>query len=324
LQLTQKLVRPCAAAYVETTGEITTDLILRNMLRTPFLAARAACSPRGPATRIAALAALLFFTCCVARSDAQGAANAHPPIDAVKILGNWYAVTSSRVAQATFADARASGVVATVQGLLTTTKVDDVVAMPARVAPLHIITEVRMHRVAVDTPAEIRFTAHLAPGEHRMLRPGAHGAAWLTERVTSWNDVVVGRQVISKELVLAAKPALVLQGMPKTLRELQAVAKYRNIAAAMTMVATAYTADTATAYPTGFTATGVAARQGVVAVDPRIIPLGSLVFVPGYGIATAADTGGAIVGHRIDLCMDSYGDAVNFGRQTILVYVLKR
>ena len=91
-----------------------------------------------------------------------------------------------------------------------------------------------------------------------------------------------------------------------------------------TMIATAYTADSASAYPSGYTATGILAREGVVAVDPHVIPLGTRLFVPGYGIAVAADTGGAIVGKRIDLCMDRYGDAVQFGRRTVQVYVLKQ
>ena len=72
----------------------------------------------------------------------------------------------------------------------------------------------------------------------------------------------------------------------------------------------------------GITATGAIARHGIVAVDPRVIPLGTKVFIPGYGIAVAADTGGAIKGQRIDLCMESYHDAIQFGRRDISVYVL--
>jgi 3D (Asp-Asp-Asp) domain-containing protein len=66
------------------------------------------------------------------------------------------------------------------------------------------------------------------------------------------------------------------------------------------------------------------AQYGIVAVDPGIIPLGSHVFIPGYGLAIAADTGGAIIGHRIDLCMDQYGQAVRWGRQPVTVYVVDR
>jgi 3D (Asp-Asp-Asp) domain-containing protein len=59
-----------------------------------------------------------------------------------------------------------------------------------------------------------------------------------------------------------------------------------------------------------------------VAVDPAVIPLGTRLYVPGYGLALAADTGGAIVGNRIDLCMEDYGAAWGFGRQMVKVYVL--
>jgi 3D (Asp-Asp-Asp) domain-containing protein len=51
---------------------------------------------------------------------------------------------------------------------------------------------------------------------------------------------------------------------------------------------------------TGGTATGVSAGWGVIAVDPSVIPLGSRVWVEGYGNAVAADTGGAIIGQHID------------------------
>ena len=72
----------------------------------------------------------------------------------------------------------------------------------------------------------------------------------------------------------------------------------------------------------GITATGMAARQGVVAVDPDVIPLGTRLYIPGYGLAVAADTGGAIVGSKIDLCMEDYTSAINFGRRDVQVYVL--
>jgi 3D (Asp-Asp-Asp) domain-containing protein len=55
----------------------------------------------------------------------------------------------------------------------------------------------------------------------------------------------------------------------------------------------------------GITATGQRLRKGMVAVDPKIIPLGTSLYVPGYGLAVAADTGGAVQGLVIDL---GYGD----------------
>ncbi len=84
----------------------------------------------------------------------------------------------------------------------------------------------------------------------------------------------------------------------------------------LTVVATAY------ADPGGHTATGASAGYGGVAVDPGVIPLGTKLYIPGYGYAVADDTGGAIQGYRIDLCFNSVAQAENFGRQFVKVYIL--
>ena len=68
---------------------------------------------------------------------------------------------------------------------------------------------------------------------------------------------------------------------------------------------------------------GTLARYGVVAVDPNVIPLGTRVFIPGYGVAIAEDTGGDILGNRIDLCMEDYNACMIFGRRTVPVYILE-
>ena len=95
------------------------------------------------------------------------------------------------------------------------------------------------------------------------------------------------------------------------------IPRYR---AAYTMYASAYLPGDGGG--SGVTATGMVARRGVVAVDPDIIPLGSRLYIPGYGEAIAADTGGAIVGDTIDLCMESYDEAIEFGRRSVEVYVI--
>ncbi|MDO8886308.1 ubiquitin-like domain-containing protein [Candidatus Oleimmundimicrobium sp.] len=85
------------------------------------------------------------------------------------------------------------------------------------------------------------------------------------------------------------------------------------------MTATAYTPG----YGCGFrTATGAKAQYGIVAVDPRVIPLGTRLFVEGYGNAIAADTGGAIKGNRVDLCFNTLQEARNFGRRTVVIHIL--
>ncbi|WP_173916376.1 3D domain-containing protein [Halobacillus sp. Marseille-Q1614] len=91
-----------------------------------------------------------------------------------------------------------------------------------------------------------------------------------------------------------------------------------------TAEATAYTASCTGC--TGVTATGIDLNknpdQKVVAVDPDVIPLGSKVYVEGYGTAIAGDTGGAIDGNRIDLYMPNREDALDFGRQDVTIQVL--
>jgi len=93
---------------------------------------------------------------------------------------------------------------------------------------------------------------------------------------------------------------------------------YSNV---MSMEATAYLPTDGSG--AGITATGIRATYGVVAVDPRVIPLGTKVYIPGYGVALAADTGGAIKGYKIDLCMESYAECMQFGRRNVTVYVLE-
>lgn len=71
----------------------------------------------------------------------------------------------------------------------------------------------------------------------------------------------------------------------------------------------------------GNTASGLPVGPGVIAVDPSVIPLGTRVFVPGYGAAVAADTGTAIRGNIIDLWMPSTARARAWGRRTVTITV---
>ena len=71
-----------------------------------------------------------------------------------------------------------------------------------------------------------------------------------------------------------------------------------------------------------YTSTGTLCRRGVIAVDPGIIPLGTKVFIPGYGYAVAEDTGGAIYGHKIDVAFDTVAECYEFGRKFVDVYII--
>jgi len=69
----------------------------------------------------------------------------------------------------------------------------------------------------------------------------------------------------------------------------------------------------------GRTASGLPVGRGIVAVDPSVIPLGTRLYVPGYGEAVAADTGSAIRGNVIDLWFATTAEAYAWGRRTVVV-----
>lgn len=87
------------------------------------------------------------------------------------------------------------------------------------------------------------------------------------------------------------------------------------------MQSTAYSGD-------GVTASGAETKRdadgySTIAVDPRVIPLGSTVYVEGYGYAIAEDIGGAIKGNIIDVFFHSESEASDWGRRSVKVYILK-
>ena len=71
------------------------------------------------------------------------------------------------------------------------------------------------------------------------------------------------------------------------------------------------------------TATGRIPRRGIVAVDPRVIPLHTRLYVEGYGYAQAEDTGGAIKGNRIDVFIPSLREARQWGRKRVRIIIIK-
>ena len=91
----------------------------------------------------------------------------------------------------------------------------------------------------------------------------------------------------------------------------------------LTVEATAYSYNEAGLSSYTADGTNLVSEPNVIAVDPSVIPLGSYVEIPGYGIFRAADTGGAIYGNRIDVHLVNLNDVYNFGRRTITIRVLQ-
>ena len=101
--------------------------------------------------------------------------------------------------------------------------------------------------------------------------------------------------------------------------------KDENVVKELNITATAYTAHCEGCI--GITKTGVDLIENpdarVIAVDPSIIPLGSKVYIEGYGYARAEDTGGAIKGNRIDIYMENEKDALQYGVRDVKVKIIK-
>lgn len=185
---------------------------------------------------------------------------------------------------------------------------------------------VRKHET-VKPIVEHRLALNLPPLASKTI---SHGTAAVKEQLVQYtrydDNPQVEARVVASRVIRPGKPKIILSGIVAydryaRLAKRGMLGTARLATAALEMVATAYTAGCAGC--SGITAIGLPAGRGIVAVDPRVIPLGTRLYVKGYGSAIAGDTGGAIKGNRIDLGFDTYAAAERFGRQSVRVYVLK-
>jgi 3D (Asp-Asp-Asp) domain-containing protein len=185
-------------------------------------------------------------------------------------------------------------------------------------------TRVRHRAIAAKTIHRIDF--RMQPGTSHTIAKGSPGERRITIRFSQHDGGPLRKSVVASRVTKKPHARVVVDGVGEyeAFERFAAhgVARSEYIArSAMEMVATAYTAECAGC--SGMTAIGRRAGHGIVAVDPRIIPLGTRLFIPGYGMAVAGDTGGAIRGLRIDLGFNSTRDAMLFGRRQVTVYRLK-
>jgi len=193
---------------------------------------------------------------------------------------------------------------------------------------LIVVTRVRYDVETKEEPVPYsiirRDNAALEEGRIRVVQQGRVGVRRKVYRLVYEDGELVRRYVISDVINRQPRPEIREIGTKKvysTLVTSRGMIRYERV---VEMVATAYYPgpESTGEWADGYTATGVRAGHGVVAVDPEVIPLGTSVFIPGYGLAVAADVGGAIKGKRIDLCFDTYREAIQFGRQKVNVFIL--
>ena len=191
----------------------------------------------------------------------------------------------------------------------------------------------------LDFTTVVKKDSDLKEGSKKVVQEGATGQKEIQYKIVYENGKEVSKQKVSEKVVQQPRDKVVAMGTKKTVPvgTGKSVALSRggmSYSKQIRMKATAYTSsynDTGKrpgddAF--GITATGTRAKRvsggySTVAVDPSVIPLGTKLYVEGYGFAIAEDTGGAIKGNRIDLYLNSDSEVNNFGVRYLNVYVLQ-
>lgn len=177
----------------------------------------------------------------------------------------------------------------------------------------------------------------MTKGKETVKQAGKDGSALVTYSIKYENGEEVSREPVSSEVITAPVTEIVEYGTKSaTISSSDRIVSDNGngvltfksgdtltYSKVITASATAYTAKAG-----AHTATGRTVSVGCVAVDPSVIPLGSKLYITTpngsivYGMAVAADTGGAIKGNKVDLFFSTYNECVQFGRRTCTVYVL--
>ncbi len=173
-----------------------------------------------------------------------------------------------------------------------------------------------------------RASASLAAGNEKVVQKGVLGQSKLVYKIKTENGNVTGKELVSETVVKEPVNQIVEYGTkavsnPGTVTTFSGEKlKYKKV---LNVTATAYTTERTS---DKITATGKVARVGLVAVDPKVIPLGSKLYIVAadgkswsYGTAVAADTG--VKGNKIDLFYNTYNECISFGRRKAKVYVLE-
>lgn len=176
-------------------------------------------------------------------------------------------------------------------------------------------------REPIPYPTLRKSSTELRTGTSKTVRAGVRGIKASTYRVALQDEVEVSRTLVSSRVLRKPVPEVVAYGRRG---DLASRGGYYSGRRTVVMTATGYSPSPEEngGNRTGRGAIGLKIGHGVVAVDPRFIPLGTRLYIEGYGYAIAADTGGAIKGARIDLGHDTRSTARRVGRRKVVVHIL--
>ncbi|MCM3719890.1 G5 and 3D domain-containing protein [Fictibacillus phosphorivorans] len=175
-----------------------------------------------------------------------------------------------------------------------------------------------------------RKDSNLTEGKERVVQDGNNGKLEKRYEVVMENGKEVSRKLVGKKTLTESTDKIVAIGtkakpqpQPKPVVS-RSKATSETGGRELTVTSTAYTANCSGC--SGITASGYNLKANpnakVIAVDPNVIPLGSKVYVEGYGYAIASDTGGAIKGNKIDVFFSSQSKAEAWGRKTIKIRII--
>jgi len=190
---------------------------------------------------------------------------------------------------------------------------DSPVSPGMSVKVVRVKVETQVNNVPLEYETDKQFTTRLPSGVSRVAREGKEGIERQTWQVTYKDGKEVSRRLISREIIEPAVNKLVVIGSSLVVSRGGENIRYSR---ALDMLASGYT------YTGSNTASGVAPHYGVAAVDTSRIPMGTRLYVDGYGYATALDRGSAIKGNRIDLFFGSSSEAMRWGLRWVKVYIL--
>jgi uncharacterized protein YabE (DUF348 family) len=187
----------------------------------------------------------------------------------------------------------------------------------------------------IDFSTEIRKDDNLEKGKNKVIQEGVTGEREISIKVIYENGKEVAREVVSNIITKQPVNKVMVQGNMTLLSFSRGgdapVVAYSKV---YSMRATAYDPKSSGSIKkpgqstVEYTATGTIAKRNpggysTIAVDPKVIPLGTKVYVEGYGFAIAEDTGGAIKGNRIDVYFNSYNESIIWGVKQVNVYIIK-
>ncbi|MFW6110181.1 MAG: G5 domain-containing protein, partial [Patescibacteria group bacterium] len=149
---------------------------------------------------------------------------------------------------------------------------------------------------SVPFSTQFKESNELSWGEEKVLQEGKDGQRIQRFKVLKWQGEVVQRDLVL-EKVDPPEDEVILRGKKIDWKKVPGTG--RSYWAKLHVWATSYDGNCRGC--NGVTYTGTSVKHGVCAVDPRVIPLGTKFFVPGYGVCQAEDIGGAIRGNAVDL-----------------------